>query len=128
MGGKYLGCKKSISGVIYTWDYFPGGAQFSSEPFFRGAIDYVGDISSERPFSSESISKGILSRGNYIWGNCPEVIILGNCTGGNNPAGNFPGGDFPWGNCPDTAIYEFGCRNISYLMFESSPIVYIRKD
>ena len=60
---------KNISCVIYPWDNVPGGS------FPRG--NYVGDKSSEKQFSSEAICRGILSRGNYLWGNFLRAIIQG---------------------------------------------------
>ena len=48
---------------------------------FVGAIcprgNYVDEKSSERQFSSEAISRGILSGGNYLWTNCLGAIIRG---------------------------------------------------
>ena len=65
---KYIGCNLSLG-------------QFSWGVVFHGAIcqrgDYVDDKSSEMQFSSEPITKGILSGGNYFLGNCPGVIIQG---------------------------------------------------
>ena len=51
---------------------------------------------------------GILSGGNYLWGNCPGAIIRAQLSrrqlsqgtiilGGNCPRGNCPGGNFPRG-------------------------------
>ena len=39
--------------------------------------NYVGDKSSERQFSSEAVSRGILSEGNYLWCNFPGAITGG---------------------------------------------------
>ena len=78
---------KNISGVISPWDYFPEGSVFGTTcP--RG--NYVGDKSSERQFSSEEISSGILSGDNYLWGNCPGAIIRGQSSSGQLSGGNFP--------------------------------------
>ena len=91
--------------------------QFSCWAVFLGAIcprgNYVGDKSFEREFSLGAISRGILSGGNYLWGNCPVAIIQGqlstgqfssgaiilggNCAGGNCPRGNYLGDNFPRG-------------------------------
>ena len=53
--------------------------QFSSGTGYLGVIcprgNYEGDKSFERQFSSDAISRGILSRGHYLLGNCPETII-----------------------------------------------------
>ena len=102
-------CGKNISGVIYPWDHFPGGAVFLEANFPLG--NYVDDKSSERQFSSGAISRGILSGGNYLWINCPGAIIRvqssrGNYLEGNIPRGQLPGVQFSSaaiilrGNCP----------------------------
>ena len=71
---------------------------FLGGSFPRG--NYVGNKSSERPFSSAAISRGILSGGSYFWGDCPGAIIQRaivwgpNFLGGNCPGGNFPLGQF----------------------------------
>ena len=39
--------------------------------------NYVGDKLSERHFSYREISRGILLKGNYFWGNFPGAIIWG---------------------------------------------------
>ena len=85
--GKYISC------LIYPWDNVPGGS------FPLG--NYVGDKSYKRQFSLRAISRGILSRGNYLWGNFPEAIIQGEIIRWANVRGVI----FLRGNCPDTTIY-----------------------
>ena len=67
-----------------------------------------GHKSSERQYFSGTISRGILSGGNYLWRNCPGAIIWGQLSrgnylgaifcGGNCPEYNYPGKNFPRGN------------------------------
>ena len=103
-------CGKNISGVIYPWDHFPGGAVFLEANFPLG--NYVDDKSSERQFSSGAIFTGILSAGSYLCSNCPGAIIRGQSSRGQLSRGNIPQGQLfseaiVWGtiilgaNCPE---------------------------
>ena len=57
--------------------------------------NYAGDKSSERPFSSGTIFRGILSGGNYLWVNFPGAIIHGgNFLRGTIIQGQLSGGQF----------------------------------
>ena len=57
-------------------------------------------------------SGGILSEGNYLWGNCTEAIIGGNRLGGNFSGWQFStgaiilGGKCPRGNFPRRKLFE----------------------
>ena len=69
------------------------------------------DKSSEKQFSLAAISSGILSRGNYLWVNCPEAIIQGQSSseqfsgGGDNlPRGLLCGGQSSGGQFSSGAI------------------------
>ena len=107
---------KNISGVIYPWDYFAVGSSFWT---ICPRCNYVSDKSSERQFSSGVISRGILSRRNYLWGNFLGAIIWGTIMRGSFPWGllsskaivrgtiiwggdNHPGVNCLRGNCPRT--------------------------
>ena len=86
---------KNISGVIY----FPGGS-FLEIICLRD--NYVSEKSSERQFSSGAISRGILSRINYLWGNFLGAIIREQSSreelsGGNFPRGLLSSGAIVWG-------------------------------
>ena len=59
--------------------------------------NYVCKKSPERKFSLAGISGGILSGGNYLWGDCLGAIIQGAIVG---EGGNFPRGNCPWSNYP----------------------------
>ena len=74
--------RNNISCVIYRWDNVPG------------------DKSSKR--HSGAIFRGILSGGNYLWGNFPGAIIQGAIICGAISAVdiNHPGGNYLWGHFP----------------------------
>ena len=61
--------EKNISGVIYRWDNFPGTGVWGVGQFSLGYLsegNNVGDKSSKRQFSSEAITRRILSGVNYL--------------------------------------------------------------
>ena len=86
---------KNRSCVIYPWDSLSGEEGGGGGSFPRG--NYVGDKSSERQFFSGAISRGILSGGNYLWGNCLEGIVRRQFCRGNYTRGQSSGGQFSSG-------------------------------
>ena len=113
MGKQYLRCNSPLG--LFSWR-----ALFLESISTRG--NYVGDQSSKKQFSSGAISMGILSRGNYRWGNCPgaiifgqssrgqfsegEIFLRGNCPGESFPQGYFSGGNNPGGAIIQSAIFR----------------------
>ena len=91
---------KNISCVIYPWNNYPG----RGSSFPRG--NYAGDKSSERQFSSGEIFRGILSGGNYLWGNCLKSITRG----------QFSSGTIVWGHIYNTLIHTFFSNSIKIVM------------
>ena len=109
LGKKYIGCNLSLG-------------QFSLGAVFLGTIcprgNYVDNKSSERQFSSGTISRGILSGSNCLSSNCLGAIIRGQSSKGQLSGGNIPreqlssveifqgaivrGVIFLGDNCPDT--------------------------
>ena len=66
---------------------------FLGDSFHPG--NYVSDKSSKRQFSSWAISREILSRGSYHWGNYPGAVNQGAIIwGAIILGGNYPGGQF----------------------------------
>ena len=100
LGKKYIGC-------IYSWDDFPGGS-FSRDHLFKGQLCRQQIIRKTNFLGS--ISRGILSGGNFLWSNCPGAIICGQSSrgtiflGGNYPRGQLSGGNFPRGQLSSGVI------------------------
>ena len=77
LGEKYLACNLSL-GLFSWWAVF--------------------DKSSERQFSLGATSSGILSGGNYLWGNfLGAIIIWEQLSGDNFPRGQLSAGNHPGG-------------------------------
>ena len=105
LGKKYIGC-------IYPWDNFPGGS-FPRGHLFKGQL-CRGQIIRKTIFLG-SISREILSGGNFLWSNCLGAIIRRQSSrgtiflGGNYPRGQLSGeqlsrGKFPRGQLSSGAI------------------------
>ena len=102
LGKKYIGCNLSLG--QFSW-----GAVFLEAICPRGI--FADNKSSEREFFSGAISRGLLSRGNYLWSNCLGAIIQGR----NIPRGQLSGGggQLSGDNFPDIALYN-GHRSLKY--------------
>ena len=112
---RFLTLEEKIFGCNLSLILFPWGIIFLRTICPRH--NYVGHKSSEKHFSFGKVSRGILSGGKYLWGNCSGAIIReqsfrGKLSGGQfslgaiNLRGQSSGGNFSseaiilGGNCP----------------------------